>query len=334
MNKTLTLITLGALTLGVATAQTTYKMRVLKTDGSEIFYNTSEVKQVDFVEQSEEEQQQEQQQEQGIKVFLSGDNPNYDGGCRVQTDRYTGPDGQCFLNYPQQLSNDPNVKHAVIIWGPGGGEKPGNYPNMINRLVSHGFIVLELKESPGDGYSAIKAIDWLEQKNNDASFPLAGKMILDRVGCTGHSMGGLESEQAWLMDKRVYTAVLNNSGSFSHDAIAQMKDGKSICVVYGEAGMERDNAVGDYNNWGVSCPAVLLELTGGPDQGEGGYGHGSGPWTGHAATCAWMRWHLGHESFIKDDFTTQNGALINGNIVGAQGKWKGQYKNWDNWVEK
>lgn len=329
MKKIFILLAAGIFSMGVSAQTTSYKMRVLKTDGTEVFYPTADVQQVDFIEEEEEEQQEEPT----IKVFLSGDNPNRDGQCRVQTDRYTGPDGQCFMNYPSQLSNDPNVKHGVIIWGPGGGEKPGNYPNMINRLVSHGFVVLELKESPGSGDPAIAAINWLEKENSNPNSKFYNKLIMDRVGCAGHSMGGLESEQAWLRDSRVYTACLNNSGDLNRSAMGKMKDGKPIAIVYGEAGMERPNAEGDYNN-GVSCPACLIMLTGGPDQGEGGYGHGSGPWTGHAATCAWMRWHIGHESFRKDDFTTPNGEFISGNISGAQGKWSGKYKNWENWTEK
>lgn len=314
-------------------AQSNYKMRVLKTDGSEVFYKTSEVEKVDFVE-DDNQQGGQQQEEQTLKVFLSGDNPNYDGQCQVTTIKNVGPNGACWLNYPSQMSNDPNVKHGVIIWGPGGGEKPGNYPNMIKRLVSHGFVVLELKESPGDGLSAIAAINWLEEKNNAADGPMSGKLIMDRIGCAGHSMGGLESEQAWLKDKRVYTACLNNSGDLGHTAMSQMREGKSIAIVYGEAGMERPNAEADYNNNGVSCPACLVMLTGGPNTGEGGYGHGSGPWTGMAATCAWMRWHIGREAQRKDAFTTPSGEFVSGNIVGAQGKWSGKWKNWENWVEK
>ena len=111
MKKIFILLAAGLFSMGVSAQTTTYKMRVLKTDGTEVFYQTADVQQVDFIE----EEEQQQQEEPTIKVFLSGDNPNKDGQCRVQTDRYTGPDGQCFLNYPSQLSNDPNVKHGVII---------------------------------------------------------------------------------------------------------------------------------------------------------------------------------------------------------------------------
>lgn len=313
------------------TAQSNYKMRVVKTDGTEIFYNTSEVDFVDFKYVEDEPTQPEEPKE--VTVFLAGDNVNQDGPCRVTRLENTGPDGGCILAYPENMSEDPYVKHGVIIWGPGGGEKPSAYLGAINRLASHGFVVLALSSSPGDGNSASAAINWLEERNNMTEGPLAGKLILDRVGCSGHSMGGLESEQALLKDPRVYTAILNNSGDLKHSAMSQIKSGKPIAIVYGEKGMEAPNAEADYGNSGVTTPACLIKMTGGPtNTGEGGYGHGSGPWDGIAATVAWMRWHIGGENH-KDEFTTPNGQYVSGPIIGKQGYWQGKYKNWENWKE-
>ena len=62
-------------------------------------------------------------------------------------------------------------------------------------------------------------------------------------------------------------------------------------------------------------------------QGECGWGHGSGPWGGMAATVAWMRWHLGGEDFRKADFVGTSGCYINGEIIGERGHWKGTCKN-------
>lgn len=313
------------------TAQSNYKMRVVKTDGTEIFYNTSEVDFVDFKYVEDEPTQPEEPKE--VTVFLAGDNVNQDGPCRVTRLENTGPDGGCILAYPENMSEDPYVKHGVIIWGPGGGEKPSAYLGAINRLASHGFVVLALSSSPGDGNSASAAINWLEERNNMTEGPLAGKLIMDRVGCSGHSMGGLESEQALLKDPRVYTAILNNSGDLGHSAMSQIKSGKPIAIVYGEKGMEAPNAEADYGNSGVTTPACLIKMTGGPtNTGEGGYGHGSGPWDGIAATVAWMRWHIGGENH-KDEFTTPNGQYVSGPIIGKQGYWQGKYKNWENWKE-
>jgi hypothetical protein len=233
------------------------------------------------------------------------------------------------LAYPKHLSSDK--KHAVVMWGPGGGSDPKEYSGIIKRLASHGFVVVALPVSPGDASQGKAALDWLESKNNDPSDPLYDKLDMTKVGCSGHSMGGLESEQMILKDSRVITAIMNNSGAFNHAEMANVSPSKTIAIVYGEGGMERPNAEGDYNNPGVKAPACLLKMTGGQgsecQQGECGWGHGSGPWGGMAATVAWMRWHLGGEDFRKADFVGSTGKYIDGAIIGQPGKWKGQCKN-------
>jgi len=258
-------------------------------------------------------------------VFLAEGTDENKDQMEVEYIEHTGWDGGGILSYPKRLSTDK--KHAVVVWGPGGGTEPGAYGGMIHRLASHGFVVIALKESPGNASQGKPALDWLEKKNNDPNDPLYQKLDMTKVGCSGHSMGGLESEQMVIQDKRVITAMLNNSGDLGHTAMASVPTDKTIGIVYGEAGMERPNAEADYNNNGVRAPACLIQMTGGPQGGEGGWGHGSGPWGGMAATVAWMRWHLGGEDFRKDDFVGSSGRYINGEIIGEQGHWKGTCKN-------
>lgn len=262
-------------------------------------------------------------------VFLAEGTDETKDQLKVKYIERTGHDGGGILAYPEQLSNDQ--KHAVVVWGPGGGTEPGAYGGIIRRLASHGFVVIALRESPGNATQAIPALNWLEKKNKDPNDPLYQKLDLTKVGCSGHSMGGLESEQALIKDDRVITAMLNNSGDLGHTAMSQVSTSKTIGIVYGEGGMERPNAEADYNNQGVKAPACLIKMTGGQgnecQQGECGWGHGSGPWGGMAATVAWMRWHLGGEDNRKADFVGSSGKYINGPIVGERGNWKGQCKN-------
>ena len=259
-------------------------------------------------------------------IFLAEGKEEEKDQMKVVYKTNTGWDGGGILAYPEQLSSDK--KHAVVVWGPGGGEQPGKYEGIIRRLASHGFVVIALKESPGDASQATKALDWMEQQNKDSGSPLNGKLDMITVGCSGHSMGGLESEQAAIKDKRVITAFLNNSGDRGGGAFKNIPATKTAGVVFGEKGMEHDNAISDYRS-ATSVPACMIEMTGGPDTGEGGYGHGSGPWDGMAVTIAWMRWHLGGEDFRKADFVGSSGKYINGNIAGHQGKWKGECKNFN-----
>lgn len=266
------------------------------------------------------------------EIFLAQANDEDDGVAHEYIE-HTGYDGKGILAYPKQLSNDK--KHAVVVWGPGGDTEPGAYGGMIHRLASHGFVVIAISVSPGSGDNMIAAIDWLEKKNNDSNDPLYGKMDLTRVGCAGHSMGGLESEQAAIKDERVYTIVLNNSGDKAHEAMSKISENKTMLNIYGEGGMERPNAEADYNNPGVKAPACLIRMTGGEgtecaDNGMGGvdcgWGHGSASWGGMAGTIAWMRWQLGNED-RKADFVGTSGKYINGSIIGSRGNWAGQCKN-------
>lgn len=259
-------------------------------------------------------------------IFLAEGKEEEKDQMKVVYKTNTGWDGGGILAYPEQLSSDK--KHAVVVWGPGGGSSPSEYEGMIRRLASHGFVVIALKESPGDASQAMKALDWMEQQNKDSNSPLNGKLDMNTVGCSGHSMGGLESEQAAIKDKRVITAFLNNSGDRGGGAFKNIPATKTAGVVFGEKGMEHDNAISDYRS-ATSVPACMIEMTGGPMNSEGGYGHGSGPWDGMAATIAWMRWHLGGEDFRKADFVGSSGKYIDGNIIGKQGKWKGECKNFN-----
>ena len=262
------------------------------------------------------------------KIFLANDKEEEKNYMEVEYKTNTGWDGEGILAYPKRLTDNPDQKHAVVVWGPGGGTKPSAYEGMIRRLASHGFVVIALKESPGNATQAIKALDWLDGLNKDSGSPLFGKLDMNTVGCSGHSMGGLESEQALIKDKRVLTAFLNNSGDWNGAGANKVATDRSIAILYGEVGMEKDNARNDYNNPGVRAPACLIEMTGGPkNNSEGGYGHGSGSWDGRAATVAWMRWHLGGEEWRKADFVGTSGKYIDGNIIGKQGNWKTQCKN-------
>jgi hypothetical protein len=242
-------------------------------------------------------------------VFLAGDDVNKDGPLALTQENLSFSGGGHILVRPRDLSTDPNKKHPVAIWGPGGGTPPGDYMMVMNRLASQGFVVIGIRESSGGSELMSDAIDWLEQSS------MADKLILDRVGVHGHSMGGLSSEATAAVDSRVATALLNNSGSLSHNGLVNMKVPTGI--IYGSDGMERPNAEGDFNNAGNKGPIWLGMMAGG--------GHGSGPWDGAGANVAWMRWHIGGENFRKDAFMGQGGAYNNTGI------WTTTFKNWDGW---
>lgn len=252
-------------------------------------------------------------------IFLAEGTEEEKEQLKIVYQTKTGWDGGAVLSYPEKLSD--TQKHGVVIWGPGGGGKPEDCEGIIRKLASHGFVVVGIKESPGNATQGKASIDWLEKKNKDPNDPLYNKLDMTKVGAGGHSMGGLEAEQLLIQDSRVITAMLSNSGDLAHTAMTQVPTHKTISIVYGCNGFERSNAEADYNNPGVKAPACLIMMDGAD------YGHGSGFLQGQAAFVSWMRWHLGGEDFRKKDFVGTSGKYINGNIIGQAGYWKGQCKN-------
>ncbi len=249
-----------------------------------------------------------------VIVFLAGDNVNANGPLGTVVENLSFSGGGHILVRPETITSEPNTKHPVAIWGPGGGSSPDYYMQLLTRMASHGFVVVAIRESTGDSVLMSAAIDWLEEQNGDSNSPMYDRLILHRVGVFGHSMGGLSSEATALVDDRVSTALLDNSGSFSHDALVDLTI--PVGIIYGETGQEKDNAKGDFNNPANQGPCWLSMMKGG--------GHGSGPWDGAGANVAWMRWHLGGENFRKDAFISAGGDY-------TTGIWVTEFKNWEGW---
>src|SRR5574344_971451 len=246
------------------------------------------------------------------------DHDDYEKGGPFKTKQITGGahDGDIIV-MPENLTADPNKIHGVIIWGPGGGTKPDAYGQVTGQLASSGFVVYGTWQSGGSGDEMTAAIDWLEKQNKDPNSVFYQKLKLDKVGVSGHSMGGLNSEQALVKDKRVATALLCNSGAFGGTGgLDKNTAGKPAGIIYGREGMERSNAEADYAN--AKGPAWISMMH--KDGVE--MGHGSGPWEGADAVCAWMRWQIGGDSTIRKDF------LGNGGKYNNNGIWQTQFKNW------
>jgi pimeloyl-ACP methyl ester carboxylesterase len=172
-----------------------------------------------------------------VTVLLAGDDVNANGPLQTTVEEnlnFSG--GGHVLVRPTNITSEPNTKHPVAIWGPGSGTPPGDNMMLLTRMASQGFVVVGIRESSGGSELMSAAIDWLEEQNADSGSPMYDRLILDRVGVFGHSMGGLSSEATALVDGRVATALLDNSGSFGHDQLVNMP--VTAGIIYGETGQE------------------------------------------------------------------------------------------------
>jgi predicted dienelactone hydrolase len=108
--------------------------------------------------------------------------------------------------YPAQVSadaprpypvDDSGAPYPLIIYSHGYGSTPTELSPVIERLVSHGFVVagVEHRDLDDPKYVTVnRPLDTLFLLNQladlDADNPLAGMIDTDHVGVTGFSMGG------------------------------------------------------------------------------------------------------------------------------------------------
>lgn len=92
-----------------------------------------------------------------------------------------------------------NGPFPVIVFTHGFQLGPGDYKTTADHLASWGFVVV-LPSLPGSLFSPsthktlkeylIAILDWIQDKADDPSGPLAGKADAEAIGLAGHSMGG------------------------------------------------------------------------------------------------------------------------------------------------
>ena len=132
--------------------------------------------------------------------------PGRAGPYETETQRNVGPQGAFTLVLPRGIASSQR-QHPIITWGNGTGASPASYTSMLNRLASHGFVVIA-SNSPNTGSAneMIQGIDWVLAQNNTPGNALYQKLDPARIGATGHSQGGFGTCAA-TRDPRIKTIV-------------------------------------------------------------------------------------------------------------------------------
>lgn len=91
---------------------------------------------------------------------------------------------------PTQLGGQGCTSHPVIIWGNGIFTTPTVYDGLLRHFASWGFVVAAANSSFPNGSEMVDGLDNLEQLNSQPGHRFNGMLDLERVGSTGHSMGG------------------------------------------------------------------------------------------------------------------------------------------------
>jgi dienelactone hydrolase len=106
----------------------------------------------------------------------------------------TGPDGTYTIVRPATLGKD-GFRHAPIIFGPGIGGSMDSMMNLLQRIASHGFVIIGRQldggpRNPENNRRMIAGLDWLIEQNSTAGSIFANKLDIANAASMGYSVGG------------------------------------------------------------------------------------------------------------------------------------------------
>ena len=90
---------------------------------------------------------------------------------------------------PQGVKN--GERFPLLTWGNGTFCSPTLYDELMNFVVSYGYVVVASNTSnAGTGAEMLKAVEWALAENDKADSPLHGLIDREKIGAFGHSQGG------------------------------------------------------------------------------------------------------------------------------------------------
>lgn len=243
-----------------------------------------------------------------------------DGPFMTTQDLSGGPHGQSGLFYPTELGRD-GLAHPIFVWGCGGGSTPSSYAMHMNRIASHGFVVIAEVEAIGDnGTPMTEAIDWLTAENARSGSTFFGKLDPSRIAAGGHSIGSVNT---FLIadDPRLTTTIHVAGGSLDdvNDPSAPTTGvgGKSLIHPVAYICAESDifgNTEKTEKDYAATTVPAFFTIIAGAD-------HVAAASAGLPAMIAWLRWQLGGEDDRRASFLDPTGAF-------STGKYMSRSKNW------
>jgi dienelactone hydrolase len=106
----------------------------------------------------------------------------------------TGPDGTYTIVRPETLGQN-GFLHAPVIFGPGIGGPVESMMDLLQRIASHGFVIIgrQLDAGPGspeNNRRMIAGLEWLIDQTTTAGSVFEGKLDVERAAAMGYSVGG------------------------------------------------------------------------------------------------------------------------------------------------
>jgi len=139
--------------------------------------------------------------------------PSKNGPIAEEEDMNVGPGNAYTMFRPKDFSTNGPL-FPVVTWGNGTGTTPDVYSFLLNRLASHGFIVIasnSMNVAQGNPPPMLDGVTWVFEQNCDPSSPLYQHVDTAHVGATGHSQGAFATMEAGQDPRIVATAPIEGS---------------------------------------------------------------------------------------------------------------------------
>jgi len=237
--------------------------------------------------------------------------PGEPGSFTPKWEAEVGPDRSYTTIAPMELAAS-ELKHPIVIWGPGAGAYPEIYKTLLDHIASHGFVIVAYYTTPA-GPELNAAIDWIIAESKRDGSPYFDKVDTTKIAMGGQSAGSLATFEAG-DDERLTTTLHINGGTFNgSDVLNLIKPALFICgddpAVSGgdgtwESDLARPNCDRDFMNakvpvwYGVAVGSSHTTIIDNPSSGM--------PVTSDAlkkpylaANAAWLRWQLAGDQQMK-----------------------------------
>ncbi len=245
-----------------------------------------------------------------------GGEPEYDtyrdGPYDTTQDLSAGPSNDSGLFHPTRLGAN-GFKHPIFLWGCGGSSRPSNYTDQMNRIASHGFVVIaEVSRVNGNGVVLKTSLDWIISENSRPQSIFYQKLDTTKIALGGHSIGSVNAF-AIADDPRLTTTIHVAGGSLDEQGTEALKLIHPAAYICSENDMfgNVEKAEADYAVTTVPVFFTIMSRV----------THVNAAAEGLPATIAWLRWHLYGETERSQEFLSPTGEFCTGKFVS-------RYKNW------
>jgi dienelactone hydrolase len=234
----------------------------------------------------------------------------------------TGPDGTYTIVRPETLGEN-GFLHAPIIFGPGIGGPVASMMNLLERIASHGFVIIgrQLDAGPGNPENnrrMIAGLDWLIEQNSTAGSVFEGKLDVAHAASMGYSVGGTGA-----VDIGGHEAIATVVSIHGHSADAELHG--TLLLLGGTNDVMRDGRSWLAPTYEASQVQTLFSLVDGANHGypartEDGVQSG----VEAPAMIAWLRYWIYNDQDAKRYFYGED-------CVMCAAPWTDtQRKNWPN----